>query len=140
MLKRLLLSAAVVTVPAVAAIAAISRPPGADAATAIVADPHFIAVPRIVLPIVDGQRIDGRLSFDLAVVTADDATAKRVSAALPELRAAAVMAGTEFARLQASALTPVDVEALALRLSTSIRQQDSDVASVLIVKVRASAT
>lgn len=105
----------------------------------MVANTHFIAVPRIVLPIVDGQRIDGRLSFDLAVVTADDATAKRVSATLPELRAAAVMAGTEFSRLQASALTPVDVEALALRLSASIRQRDSDVASVLIVKVRASA-
>jgi hypothetical protein len=135
-LKRLLLSAAVVAVPAAAAIAATSRLPGASA---IVADPHFVALPRIVVPIVDGQRIDGRLSFDLAVVTADDASAKRVGAALPELRATAVMAGTEFSRLQASALTPVDAEALAVRLSASIRQQDPDVASVLIVKVRASA-
>ena len=139
MLKRLLLSAAVVAVPAVAAIAATSQLSRAASAPAIFADPHFIAVPRIVVPIVDGQRIDGRLSFDLAVVTFDDPSAKRVSAALPELRAAAVMAATEFSRLQASALTPVDAEALALRLSASFRQQDPDVASVLIVKIRARA-
>ena len=139
MLKRLLLSAAVVAVPTVAAIAATSRLSGAASPPAIVGDPHFIAVPRIVVPIVDGQRIDGRLSFDLALVTIDDPSAKRVSAALPALRAAAVMQATEFSRLQASALTPVDAEALALRLSASFRQQDPDVASVLIVKIRASA-
>lgn len=138
MLQRLLLSAAVVLVPTVAALAATSRPSGPVGPNTVAADPRFVAIPQIVVPIVDGQRIDGRLSFDLTVVTADDPSAKRVGAALPELREAAVIAGTEFSRLQASAFMPVDAEALALHLSASIRQQDPAITSVLIVKVRAS--
>ena len=136
MLKRLMLSAAVVAVPA---IASVGRSATAASPVAITANPHFVKMDEIVVPIVDGERLDGRLTFDVAVVTSDELGAKRVSTSLPELRATALASGIEFSRLQASALSPVDAEQLAVVLTKSITQQHPDVEAVLILRVRASA-
>ena len=139
MLKRLLMSAAVVSVPAVAALAATSRTDDGANPAIVAATPHFVQMPEIVVPIIDGDRIDGRLTFDVVIAAVDEPGSTRISAAAPELRAAAVMAGMEFARLEASALGPVDAQALAARLSTSIKRLDPAITAILVQKVRAGA-
>ena len=64
--------------------------------------------------------------------------AAEAGARLPALRANALAAAMEFARLYASPMTPVNVDRLASGITTALRRGDGQVARVLVVEVEAS--
>lgn len=101
-------------------------------------DPTFLPMEPIDAPIVDGGRIDGVLHVSIVVQakTADDAA--MLGKRMPELRAAALPAALEFARLRASRFAPVDVTRLAAMLTPPVRRVDGAIDKVLIVKVSAT--
>ncbi|EZP80148.1 hypothetical protein BV97_03562 [Novosphingobium resinovorum] len=101
-------------------------------------DPTFLPMEQIDAPIVDGGRVDGVLhvAITLQAKTADDAAA--LAKRMPELRAAALPATIEFARLRASRFSPVDVERLAGMIAPSVKRVDPAIDKVLIVKVSAT--
>ncbi|MFC6622723.1 hypothetical protein [Novosphingobium panipatense] len=100
-------------------------------------DPIFVSLEPIAAPIVDGGRVDGvlHLSIVIKAKSADDAAA--LGKNIPKLRAAALSAAIEFARLWTSRFTPVNVGRLAAMLKTSVKRADNAVDTVLIVKVSA---
>lgn len=130
MIKNLLLSAIMVSVPAAGSIAA--RP---QFKTEI--EPHFLSISSIKVPIVDGPNITGSLQVDLVLDAVDAAAAARLSEKATQLRAASVVAAVEFARLYATSLTPVNASQLSIDLTRALQQQSPDVARVLVVKVAA---
>lgn len=98
----------------------------------------FVSMDEVTVPIIDGARADGRLRFQLVLEAKDPATAQALTAAMPVLRAAAVSAGVEFARLYASPRTPVDARRLAAQMTAALQAQRPGIRRVLLVQVRAT--
>jgi len=90
------------------------------------------------VPIVEGARADGTLRIKLVLEARDAPTAEKLTSTLPLLRAAALAAGIEFARLYASPMMPVDVARLSADLTAALRRQEPGIARVLIVEVAAA--
>ena len=100
-------------------------------------DATFVAMPELVVPIIDGDRADGRLKIKIVLRAADVTAAARLKAAIPSLREGALASASEFARLRASPYKPVDVARLAQDMTRVLRGRNPDVASVLVVEVSA---
>ena len=100
-------------------------------------DATFVAMPELVVPIVDGDRADGRLKIKIVLRAADAAAAARLKVAIPALRETALASASEFARLRASPYKPVDVARLSRGMTSLLRTRNADVGSVLLVEVSA---
>lgn len=133
MLKKALISAAVVALPGTASMAVAAR-----SEVSPEAEPHFVKVPEITVPVIDGERISGRLLFDIVIDVGDAAAASRLAVAMPRLRSVALATGIEFSRLHVSGLTTVDAELLAHDMTQALRHEDASIGRVLIVRVGAA--
>ena len=101
-------------------------------------EPHLVAISDIVVPVIDGNRVNGRLSFDIVVDAADAQSASRIRTNDARMRSVAIVAGLEFSRLYVSGLRPVNVELLAQTLTHELRSHEPRIDRILIVKVAAS--
>ncbi|QIG79671.1 hypothetical protein [Stakelama tenebrarum] len=99
---------------------------------------HLVPMDRISVPITDGGRLDGNLRVALVLDAADEESAAQLKETMPELRAAALAASLEFARLHASGMRAVDVSLLDHDLTGALQAANHGVARVLIVEVAAS--
>lgn len=102
------------------------------------ADPTFLPLDPIDAPIVDGGQVDGVLHVTIVVQAKTPEDAAALAKRMPELRAAALPAAIEFARLRASRFAPVDVTRLAAALGPAVKRIDKAIDKVLIVKVSAT--
>ncbi|AXB75353.1 hypothetical protein [Novosphingobium sp. P6W] len=102
------------------------------------ADASFVTMQSIDAPIVDAGRVDGVLHVTITVQAKSEDEAAALTKRMPELRAAALPATIEFARLRASRFAPVDVERLAATITLPVKRVDATVDKVLIVKVSAT--
>lgn len=133
MKNRVVVALAVLGVAGVPVFAIAARPRDAPAS-----EPHLVAVSNIVVPVIDGNRMNGHLSFDLVVDAADANGAARLTAADARIRSTAIVTGLEFSRLYVSGLRPVDAQVLANVLTQALRAEEPDIDRVLIVKVAAT--
>jgi hypothetical protein len=99
---------------------------------------HLVKMEPIAVPIVDSDRVAGTLNFQLVLEVPDAASAEKLTAAMPNLRMAAIAGGVEFARLDASALRAVNVADLDKTLTGALKTVAPDLGRVLIVEVGAS--
>lgn len=97
----------------------------------------LVPMDMITVPIVDSDRLIGKLRFKLVLEAHDATAATRMGTQSAQLRMAAMSAGNEFARLQVTPSEPVDVAALVHILETALHRIDSGVQKVLIVEVAA---
>lgn len=98
-------------------------------------EPMVVDMSQVAVPIIDGDRVEGMLQVRLALNTADSAGVDQVTAALPKLRSATVVALVEFARLYASPFRAVDSDRLSRTLSDSLRKAEPAVTEVLLLEV-----
>lgn len=84
--------------------------------------------------IVDSGQIQGQLKVSLAVSGADEAS---LDQNIPLIRAAAISALSEHARLRATPYAAVNAEALSRDLDQAVRQAVPTVAKVLLIRVQA---
>lgn len=117
-------------------IAGIAEPAGASTETAH-EPPQILAMKPLVVPIISSDRLDGALRVTFALTAPNEAALARLTQRLPELRAISVGEAIEFSRLHVSTQMPVDAARLRHTLTTALH--DSDVASVLITEVSATA-
>lgn len=117
-------------------IAGIAEPVGARAETSH-EPPQILTMKPIVVPIVSSDRLDGALRVTIVLTAPNEAALARLTQRLPELRATSVGEAIEFSRLYVSTQMPVDAAQLRHGLTTALH--DSDVASVLITEVSATA-
>lgn len=117
-------------------IAGIAEPVGARSDTAH-EPPQILAMKPIIVPIVSSDRLDGALRIKFVLTAPDEAALARLTQKLPVLRAISVGEALEFSRLHASPYMPVDAARLRHGLTTALH--DSDVGSVLITEVSATA-
>jgi hypothetical protein len=110
---------------------------GAHAADESSATTQFVEMDTISVPIVDSNRVDGALHVKLMIDVADPVTAERLRKNMPALREAALGAALDFARVQASAYSPVDVASLDTALTSAVGSVDKAASHVLIVEVSA---
>lgn len=99
-----------------------------------VPDAAFKSLAPVTVAIVDGGQIQGQLKVSLAVSGADQAALDR---GVPLIRAAAISALSEHARLRATPYAPVNAEALSRDLDQSVRHAAPGVSKVLLVRVEA---
>jgi hypothetical protein len=99
---------------------------------------HLVPMDEITVPIIESDRVSGALRFKLVLDGGNDEVAADMTAKLPELRAATVAAGLEFARLNASGLRAVDAEQLDHDLTAALKAAEPGLARVLIVEVEAT--
>jgi hypothetical protein len=92
---------------------------------------------EISVPIIDASRINGVLRVSITLEAGDAVSAAELGGRMPELRAAALAATLEFARLHASPFAPVDVSRLAAALTPALSHVSPSISRVLIVKVAA---
>ncbi|MEE4452380.1 hypothetical protein [Novosphingobium resinovorum] len=102
------------------------------------ADPTFLPMEQIDAPIVDGGQVDGVLHVTITVQARTEDDAAALGKRMPELRAAALPAAIEFARLRASRFAAVDVARLAEMLTPPLKRVDPAIDKVLIVRVSAT--
>jgi len=100
--------------------------------------PALVAMPELVVPIVEGARAGGRLRLKLVLRATDAAAAARLQATMPALREVSLLATAEFARLHASPFVPVDARRLAAEVGGALRARDHGIAQVLVVEVSAA--
>lgn len=120
------------SIPAWAAGGAASVTAGGEAAAGLA-----VPVAPLRVPILDGGRFAGTLRVQAALDYADPAQGAGAAGRVPVLRAAALSAGLEFARLHASARAPVDAALLSRMLTDAARTVDPKVRQVLILDVSA---
>jgi hypothetical protein len=101
--------------------------------------PQFLPMAPLVVPIVASDHLEGALRLKLVLTAKDAVSLARLTARLPELRAASFAGAIEFSRLFASAQTPVNAMRLRADLTTTLRAMDEGVDRVLIVEVSAEA-
>lgn len=101
-------------------------------------DPSFMPMAEIAVPIIDGSRIEGVLRFTLVLRARDAAGAAEMVRDAARLRAVAVGAGLDFARLRSSPYRAVDCARLADSLDVAFRAAIPGFDRALIVKVSAS--
>lgn len=92
---------------------------------------------EVTVPIIDADRLNGSLRFKLVIDAGSAEIATRINGEIPELRAAIVSAGLEFARLNASALRAVDAQMLDHDLTAALKAAEPGLQRVLIVEVEA---
>lgn len=97
--------------------------------------PALVDMTAMAVPIVDGDRIQGTLQVRLMLNATDDGAAAKATEAMPRLRAAALTAMLEFARLYASPFRPVDAERLSRELDAAVEREAPGAAQVLLVEV-----
>ncbi|PZQ94494.1 MAG: hypothetical protein DI533_22085 [Cereibacter sphaeroides] len=100
-------------------------------------DAALVPMEAISVPIVDSDRLIGKLRFKLVLQAHDAGAASRIGAMSAQLRTAALNAGIEFARLEVTPTQAVDVAALSHLLDTALRQAAPGLDKVLIVEVSA---
>ena len=100
---------------------------------------HLVPLEELSVPIVDSGRIDGTLRVKFIVNAADSGTADMLSDRGPELRSLALGAATDFGRIYASGLAPVNAEILKQKTKTALQKAYPSIADVLVVQVSASA-
>jgi hypothetical protein len=98
---------------------------------------NFVIMDEISVPIVDASRIDGVLRVSLTLQMRDAQGAAALTRRMPALRASALAATIEFARLHASPFSAVDVARLSAALTPALARVDQGIAKVLIVKISA---
>lgn len=103
------------------------------AAAARAEGPAIVTMETLAVPIIDNGQIAGRMELGLALVATDADAATRLALAAPRLRATAMVAALEFARLQATPYRAIDVGALMARIAPALRSPD--VSRVLVLKV-----
>lgn len=99
-----------------------------------VPDAAFKALAPVTVAIVDGGQIQGQLKVSLAVSGADEAALDR---GVPLIRAAAISALSEHARLRATPYAAVNAEALSRDLDKAVRHSAPGISKVLLVRVEA---
>ena len=104
------------------------------------AEPAFLPMTDIVVPIVDGSRAHGRLRVRIVIMARDAAAIASLQTQMPELRETALVAAAEFARLHASPFAPVDAKRLSNDLSAAFKARDPEhfIARILLVGVSAA--
>ena len=100
--------------------------------------PTLVPMKEISVPIVDAGRIEGVLRFTLVLRARDAAGALLLKNAEPKLRAVALDAGMEFARLRASPFRAVDVWQLGADMNRALHDADAGVEQALFVRVIAA--
>jgi hypothetical protein len=121
-----------------AAIASVAASHGAIAAgSASEEGVHLVTMTGLDVPIVEGDRAEGRLRLKIVLRAADEAGAARLTDSMPLLRETALATTSEFARLYASPYAPVDARRLAADLHAALHAQDPGLQSVLLVEVSA---
>jgi hypothetical protein len=132
--KRLLIASAALLVIAAGGIASASvtglSPAGA-------AEPHLVPIEMLEVPIVDSGHLDGTLRVRFTVNAASGSDADALGERLPELRSLALGAATEFSRIYASGLAPVNAEILKSKVKAALQQDHPEIADVLVVQVSA---
>lgn len=98
---------------------------------------NLVPMTSITVPIVDADRISGKLRFKLVLQAKDAAGAARLTAQAPQLRAVATSAGNEFSRLYASPAEAVDAQRLAHDLTAALQHAEPAVARALVVELYA---
>lgn len=98
---------------------------------------HLVPMEEVTVPIIDADRVNGALSFKLVIDAGSAEVATKLGAEMPEMRAATVAAGLEFARLNASALRAVDAQRLDHDLTVALKAAEPGLVRVLIVEVEA---
>ncbi|MBO9713514.1 MAG: hypothetical protein J7495_11405 [Sphingomonas sp.] len=106
---------------------------GGDAAAGL----NLVPMTEVDVPVVDSGLVSGVLHFKLVLQAANPEAAKRIEGTMPALRASAVAAGIEFARLEVSALRAVDAKALDAAMTQTLHKLDPGVSRVLVVEVSA---
>lgn len=109
-----------------------------SSATASDEEAALIDLGALAVPIVDHGHVRGTLAFKLVAEAGDASAGERMRAALPILRAAAVQAGGDYARLYASPTEPVDTERLSRALLSALQKSQSDLKQVLVVESRST--
>ncbi|GAA4217478.1 hypothetical protein GCM10022253_16150 [Sphingomonas endophytica] len=99
-------------------------------------DARYVWLDEIVLPIFGESQMEGKVHVRLVLDAGDKAGAAAVHARLPRLRARALSALLEFARLNASPYAALDARALSVSLNRALRAEDRQIARVLIARVR----
>jgi hypothetical protein len=99
---------------------------------------HPVPLEELEVPIVDSGRLDGTLRVRFVLNAVDDGAADALAERQPELRSLALGAATEFGRIYASGLAPVNAEILKQKAKAAIIQAHPGVADVLVVQVSAS--
>lgn len=84
---------------------------------------QFVALDRIVVPIVDGGRVEGQLAFTLVLAAPDAATAEALAARPAAVRETVVNAALDFANIHASSHRPVDAGQLLAALRAALAEQ-----------------
>lgn len=100
-------------------------------------DVALVPMDMITVPIVDSDRLIGKLRFKLVLQAHDAAAASRIGTMSARLRTAALSTGIEFARLEVTPTQAVDVAALSHMLDAAMRNVEPGVDRVLIVEVSA---
>lgn len=100
--------------------------------------PGFVPMDEIVVPIIDGSQLQGKLRFTLVLRANDAAAAAAIGREVARLRSVAVAAGLEFASLRVSPWKPVDAARLARSLNEALHAAMPQVAQALIVRVSAA--
>ena len=95
----------------------------------------FVTLEPIAVPIVESDRIIGTLRITVVIDAVDAAAAARLTDKLPQVREATMAAATEFARLHASGLRPVNAELLDQNLKAGLARLDPGIAQVLLTEV-----
>ena len=98
---------------------------------------ELVSMEAIALPIVDGARLQGTLHFQLVLEVETGPSSDDLSANMPALRAEALAAGAEFARLSASPFIAIDAQRLSADLTLALRERQAGIARVLLVEVSA---
>lgn len=99
--------------------------------------PQFVEISELRVPIVQGDRADGRLLVTLALKVDDPAEAAAITGAMPMVRERAMMAASEFARLHASPFLPVDAQRLAHAIDGALHDHVPGAYMLLVTKVSA---
>ena len=122
---------------AIASIAISQSGVAVGAAGAAVDAVHLLPMTPFDVPIVEGDRANGRLRLKLVLRAADEAGIARLRDKMPALRETTLATASEFARLYATPFAPVDARRLAHALTIALRSRDTAVRAVLLVEVAA---
>lgn len=115
-----------------------SAPTSGAAAQRTDATPQLLVIDTLDIPIVSTDRVDGRMLATLRVQFRDAAALDQAHDELPHIRSRLLIAAMEFSHLHASALAPLDAQALSERLNRSTTLNMPQVERVLIVELRSS--
>lgn len=139
--KLLLASAVLAALPLTGALGQDAGNDGGNDSGAGGRDPsvpaQLVPMEAIELPIIDGARVQGTLHFQLVLEAGEGTSPETLASDMPFLRAAALAAGAEFARLSASPFVAIDAQQLSNELTSALRARQAGIARVLLVEVTA---